>query len=83
MSAEDYTFVTVDSDPEITAWSDAVVIDLDEQHELAGVIVVDEDFDGSDFITLSDDTIMLSDADMIDIGSTDLDIDGTTISFGL
>ncbi len=83
MKEEDYTFVTVDDDAGTTGWSDAVVIDLDGQEDLAGVITVDEDFQGSDFIMLADDTVMLSDADMIDISSMDMDMDGTTISFGV
>ena len=41
--------------------------------------MIDEDIDTSDFITLSDDTIMLSDADMQDAYSTD--VDGSDISF--
>ena len=41
--------------------------------------MIDESIDVSDFITLSDDTIMLSDADMLDTYSTD--IDGSDISF--
>ncbi len=83
MKEEDYAFVTVDNDPETTGWSDAVVIDLDGEYDLAGVITVDEDLYGSDFITLADDTVMLSDTDMIDLTSMDLDMDGTTISFGV
>lgn len=46
-------------------------------------IVIDdssiESFDHSDFITLADDTVMLSDTDMMDLYSTDMD--GADISF--
>ena len=67
MQEEDYTFVTLDSDDAIL--TDAVIVDVE----------IDESIDVSDFITLSDDTIMLSDADMLDTYSTD--IDGSDISF--
>ena len=46
---------------------------------MSDVVMIDESIDVSDFITLSDDTIMLSDADMLDTYSTD--IDGSDISF--
>ena len=71
MQEEDYTFVTLDSD-------DAIV-DVDGENDLSDVVMIDESIDVSDFITLSDDTIMLSDADMLDTYSTD--IDGSDISF--
>lgn len=71
MQEEDYTFVTLDSD--------AVIVDVDGENDLSDVVMIDESIDVSDFITLSDDTIMLSDADMLDTYSTD--IDGSDISF--
>ena len=74
MQEEDYTFVTLDSDDAIL--TDAVIVDVDD---LSDVVMIDESIDVSDFITLSDDTIMLSDADMLDTYSTD--IDGSDISF--
>lgn len=83
MKEEDYAFITVDNDAEMTDWSDAVVIDMDGQYDLTGAIVIDENFGDADFITLSDETVMLSDIDMVDFSSTDMDIDSTTISFGL
>jgi hypothetical protein len=49
-----------------------VVIDMDDSDDLMGAVVIDEGMDGSDFITLSDDTIMLSDADMIDSYFSDI-----------
>jgi hypothetical protein len=70
MQEDDYTFVTIDDDESLL--SDAVVIDIDDSHDLAGAVVIDESMDGFDFITLSDDTIMLSDADMIDSYSSDI-----------
>ena len=73
MQEEDYTFVTLDSD-------DAILTDaVDGENDLSDVVMIDESIDVSDFITLSDDTIMLSDADMLDTYSTD--IDGSDISF--
>ena len=51
--------------------------------DLGDAIVIDdssiESFDHSDFITLADDTVMLSDTDMMDLYSTDMD--GADISF--
>lgn len=76
MQEEDYTFVTLDSDDALT---DAVIVDVDGENDLSDVVMIDESIDVSDFITLSDDTIMLSDADMLDTSSTD--IDGSDISF--
>lgn len=75
MQEEDYTFVTLDSDDAIL--TDAVIVD--GENDLSDVVMIDESIDVSDFITLSDDTIMLSDADMLDTYSTD--IDGSDISF--
>lgn len=77
MQEEDYTFVTLDSDDAIL--TDAVIVGVDGENDLSDVVMIDESIDVSDFITLSDDTIMLSDADMLDTDSTD--IDGSDISF--
>lgn len=77
MQEEEYTFVTLDSDDSV--FSDAVVVDVDGGNDLSDVIVIDDSMDVSDFITLSDDTIMLSDADVHDTYSTDFD--GADISF--
>jgi len=74
MQEEDYTFVTLDSDDAIL--TDAVIVDVDGENDLSDVVMIDESIDVSDFITLSD---MLSDADMLDTYSTD--IDGSDISF--
>jgi hypothetical protein len=74
MQEEEYTFVTIDDTDSL--FSDAVVIDMDSDDSLSGIIVMDESADTPDFITLSDDTIMLSDADMIDSYTSDIsDID--------
>ncbi len=77
MQEEDYTFVTLDSDDFMLA--DAVIVDVDGGNDLSDAVMIDESIDASDFITLFDDTIMLSDADMLDTYSTD--IDGADISF--
>jgi hypothetical protein len=74
MQEEEYTFVTIDDTDSLM--SDAVVIDMDNDDSLSGIIVADESMDSPDFITLSGDTIMLSDADTIDSYSSDIsDID--------
>lgn len=77
MQAGDYTFVTLDSDDMVL--SDAVIVDVDGENDLSGIVMLDEEGYDSDFITLSDDTIMLSDADVLDAYSTE--IDGSDISF--
>lgn len=77
MQQEEYTFVTIDNNE--SGWEDAVIVDMDNDNMLLDAVVIDEEFDGSDFITLSDDTIMLSDMDMLDM-SSGLDIDGSDIS---
>ena len=78
MQEEEYTFVTLDSDDSV--FSDAVVVDVDGENDLSGIVMIDDDnMDVSDFITLSDDTVMLSDTDMMDLYSTDMD--GADISF--
>ena len=48
-------------------------------NDLSDIVMIDESIEVSDFITLSDDTIMLSDADVLDTYSTE--IDGSDISF--
>jgi hypothetical protein len=70
MQEEEYTFVTIDDTD--TLLSEAVVIDMDSDDGLWGAVVIDESIDNSDFITLADDTIMLSDADMIDSYTSDI-----------
>lgn len=67
----DYTFVTIDNDPD-DMLNDAVVIDVDHDGDLLAAVSIDNDSDMADFITLSDDSIMFSDSDMSDIISSDL-----------
>ena len=67
MQAEDYTFVTLDSDD--TLMSDAVVVDVDDDVDLRGAVTVD------------DDSLLSSDVDMMDVQTLDIDIEGSDISF--
>lgn len=74
MQEEDYTFVTLDSDD--FALTDAVVVDVDGGSDLLDAVMIDDGaMDSSDFITLSDDTVMMADADMADVYSMDMDSD--------
>lgn len=68
----EYSFVTIDNDPD-SLMDDAVVIDVDQDGDLLAAVTIDGDADMGDFITLADDTIMLSDFDMTDVISTDMD----------
>ena len=74
----EYTFVTIDNDAD-NIQNNAVVIDIDNDGDLLAAVSIDGDAMEGDFITLADDTIMLSDSDMTDIISSDL-IDDTDIS---
>lgn len=71
--------MTLDSDEALSA--DAVVVDVDEGYDLPDAVMIDDNVDTADFITLSDDTVMLSDTDMVDMHSMDMDMDGSDISF--
>ena len=77
MQAEDYTFVTLDSDD--TLMSDAVVVDVDDDVDLLGAVTIDDD--AEDFITIDDDSLLSSDVDMMDVQTLDIDIEGSDISF--
>ena len=77
MQEDDYTFVTLDSDD--IMMSDAVIVDVDGENDMAEAVMIDEGVDTSDFITLSDDTDMFGNGEMLDIYSTD--IDGSDIAF--
>ena len=77
MQAEDYTFVTLDSDD--TLMSDAVVFDVDDDVDLLGAVTIDDD--AADFITIDDDSLLSSDVDMMDVQTLDIDIEGSDISF--
>lgn len=74
MQEEDYTFVTLDSDDFVL--TDAVVVDVDGGSDLLDAVMIDDGaMDSSDFITLSDDTVMMADADMADVYSMDMGSD--------
>ena len=67
MQEEEYTFVTLDSTDAMPA--DAVLVDVDNgEMELSDATWVDD----TDFITLADDTEMLSDVDTLDMTDTDM-----------
>lgn len=71
---DDYTFVTIDGDD--MGISDAVVVDVDADDGLLEAVTIDSDavtVEGSDFITLADDTMMMSDADVMNGYSIDMD----------
>ena len=75
MQEEEYTFVTLDGNDAMPA--DAVLVDVDNlDADLSEAITVDEaDFvevEHQDFITLADDTVMLSDVDTLDMTATDM-----------
>jgi hypothetical protein len=70
MQEEDYTFVTIDDDNDSYP-SDAVIIDVDDD-VMMDAVVIDEGMEGADFITLSDDTVVIMDTDMIDSYSSDI-----------
>ncbi|MCD8264814.1 MAG: hypothetical protein LUD02_12240 [Tannerellaceae bacterium] len=71
MKEEDYIFIAEDA-PDMEM-SDAVVIDMNQDGEASGYIFIDEAQDGSDFITIAEDTEMMSDIEMFDMGSIDID----------
>lgn len=75
MQEEEYTFVTLDGNEAMPA--DAVLVDVDKlDADLSEAVMVDDmDFvevEHEDFITLADDTVMLSDVDTLDMTATDM-----------
>ena len=75
MQEEEYTFVTLDGNEARPA--DAVLVDVDKlDADLSEAVMVDDmDFvevEHEDFITLADDTVMLSDVDTLDLTTTDM-----------
>lgn len=80
LQEDDYTFVTIDS--EETGVSDAVVVDVSADDGFLDAVAIDDaSMNGNDFISLADDTVMLSDSDMMD--GYAIDMDSADISFGL
>lgn len=80
MQEEEYTFVTIDNGVDDAMLSDAVIVDVDDNDTLSSdFVMLDDASEGSmDFITM-DDSVMMSDADPVDVYSTD--VDGSDISF--
>ena len=75
MQEEEYTFVTLDGNEAMPA--DAVLVDVDKlDADLSEAFMVDDmdfvDVEHEDFITLADDTVMLSDVDTLDLTTTDM-----------
>ena len=75
MQEEEYTFVTLDGNEAMPA--DTVLVDVDNlDANLSEAIAVDEanfvEVEHQDFITLADDTVMLSDVDTMDMTVTDM-----------
>ena len=78
MKDTEYTFVTIDRGDEYTQ-NNAVIIDIENDQDLFAAVTIDTDSMEGDFITLADDSILLSDTDMSDIISSDI-IDDADIS---
>ena len=75
MQEEEYTFVTLDGNEAMPA--DAVLVDVDKlDADLSEAVMVDDmnfvEVEHEDFITLADDTVMLSDVDTLDLTTTDM-----------
>ena len=75
MQEEEYTFVTLDGNEAMPA--DAVLVDVDKlDADLSEAVMVDDmdfvEMEHEDFITLADDTVMLSDVDTLDLTTTDM-----------
>lgn len=68
---EEYTFVTID-DGDFNDVSEGFIVDVDGELSF-DAIMLDEEQVGSDLITLSDDTVFMTDADVIDMSTMDLD----------
>ncbi len=71
--AEEYTFVTIDNDGGIMDASESFIVDVESDTLSFDAVMLDDDMSGSDLITLSDDTVFMTDADVIDMSSIDLD----------
>ncbi|MBP8759786.1 MAG: hypothetical protein KBH61_06810 [Parabacteroides sp.] len=76
---EEYTFVTID-DGDFNDVSEGFIVDVDGDLSF-DAIMLDEEQVGSDLITLSDDTVFMTDADVIDMSS--MDLDDSDVSFML
>ena len=61
--------------------SDAVVVDVDGNDGILDAVMLDDvPVDGTDFITLSDDSVVMPDSDDVS-DFISIDVDGSDISF--
>ena len=81
MHENDYTFVTIDNEEDTPLLSDAVVVDVDGNDGILDAVMLDDvPVDGTDFITLSDDSVVMPDSDDVS-DFISIDVDGSDISF--
>ena len=81
MHENDYTFVTIDDEEDAPLLSDAVVVDVDGNDGILDAVMLDDvPVDGTDFITLSDDSVVMPDSDDVS-DFISIDVDGSDISF--
>ncbi len=81
MHENDYTFVTIDNEEDVPLLSDAVVVDVDGNDGILDAVMLDDvPVDGTDFITLSDDSVVMPDSDDVS-DFISIDVDGSDISF--
>ena len=81
MHENDYTFVTIDNEEDAPLLSDAVVEDVDGNDGILDAVMLDDvPVDGTDFITLSDDSVVMPDSDDVS-DFISIDVDGSDISF--
>lgn len=76
MHENDYTFVTIDNEEDAPLLSDAVVVDVDGNDGILDAVMLDDvPVDGTDFITLSDDSVVMPDSDDVsDFISIDVEV---------
>ena len=81
MHENDYTFVTIDNEEDAPLLSDAVVVDVDGNDGILDAVMLDDvPVDGTDFITLSDNSVVMPDSDDVS-DFISIDVDGSDISF--
>lgn len=81
MHENDYTFVTIDNEEDAPLLSDAVVVDVDGNDGILDAVMLDDvPVDGTDFITLSDDSVVIPDSDDVS-DFISIDVDGSDTSF--
>lgn len=81
MHENDYTFVTIDNEEDAPLLSDAVVVDVDGNDGILDAVMLDDvPVDGTDFITSSDDSVVMPDSDDVS-DFISIDVDGSDISF--